>query len=209
MPDSHPRPVPRQRWAPLAMLLLVLVAIGSAWAYPTPAAVPFRWELDFRPGELRLYVDPVDGAAYWYFNYAVVNRTGSDQIWAPSMVIFTDTGEILSSGEGVPSRVEETLRDLLGNPLLETQNEIIGDLHQGQEHARDGVVVWPARDTQVNELAMFVGGLSGETARVRNPLTGDEVILRKTLRRDYLIRGNALARGSRPVELVDQSWVLR
>jgi hypothetical protein len=193
-------------WLPLLALLSI---VGGVWAYPTPAAVPYRWQLDIKPGELRLYVDPVDGNAYWYFVYTVTNKSGRDQIWAPTMVMFTDVGEIVSSGATVPSRVEESIRDLLGNPLLQTQNEVIGDLLQGREHARDGLAVWPAGRLDVNELTLFIGGLSGETARVRNPATGDSLILRKTLQRNYLIRGEALARGSKPIELASQEWVLR
>jgi hypothetical protein len=197
--------------AALAVLTALAASMlaGSATAHPDPAAVPYRWQLDFKPGPLRLYKDPIDGATYWYFTYQVVNRTGSDQVWAPTIVLFTDAGEILSSGRGVRPRIEESIRELLGNELMETQNEIIGDIRQGREHARDGLVVWPARRTSVNQMSLFVGGLSGETARVRNPSTGEELILRKTLQRDYLIRGDALARGSKPVELQGERWVLR
>jgi hypothetical protein len=193
----------------LMPLLALLVVAGTALAYPKPAAVPFRWQLDFEPGDLRLYVDPVDGRTYWYFNYSIINRTGADQLWAPSFVLYTDSGEILESGRGVSTRVTESLVNLLGNDLLELQNEIIGDIFQGPEYAKDGIVVWPARRTDATEIALFVAGISGETARVRNPLTDEQVILRKTLRRDYLIRGDALARGSEPVELVEEDWVLR
>jgi hypothetical protein len=193
----------------LAPLLVLLVVAGTALAYPKPASVPYRWELDFEPGKLRMYTDPMDGRMYWYFTYKVTNRTGSDQLWAPGFVLYTDTGEILESGRGVPTRVTESLIRLLGNDLLEVQNEIIGDIFQGPEYAKDGIVVWPAARTDVNEMALFAAGISGETARVRNPLTDEEVILRKTLQRDYLIRGDATARGSEPIELVDQSWVLR
>jgi hypothetical protein len=189
--------------------ILLAVVVDAAAAYPKPAAVPTRWELDFKPGPLRLYVDPVDRRAYWYLSYTVTNRTRDDQIWAPTMVLFTDAGEILPSGEGVAARVEESIRELLGNALLETQNEVIGDLYQGREHEKDGLAVWPASNTSVNEMALFVGGLSGETARVRNPVTGDELILRKTLQRNYLVRGDALPRGSRPIEMVSQEWVMR
>ena len=75
--------------------------------------------------------------------------------------------------------------------------------------ARDGVVVWPAREVTVNELTLFIRGVSGETGRVRNPLTGGVVVLYKTIQRDYLIPGDALARGSKPVDLVRQQWILR
>ena len=197
------------RRAFLIPALALLVITVTALAYPKPASVPYRWELDFTPGALRLWVDPVDGRAYWYLDYAVLNDTGEDQLWAPRFVIYTDEGEILTSGTNVPGRVERELKDLLGNQLIELQNEVIGDLFQGKEHQKDGLAVWPARNLDVNEISLFISGISGETARVINPATGEEMILRKTLQRDYLVRGNAIARGSAPAELVDQRWVLR
>ena len=130
-------------------------------------------------------------------------------MWAPRFTLFTDAGEIMISGRDVQSRVTEDLLELLGNELLESQNESIGDLLQGSEHARDGLVVWPARDTSVNEMKMFVRGLSGESARIKNPATAEEVVLYKTLQRDYLVPGDALARGNDPIGLVSERWILR
>jgi hypothetical protein len=195
--------------SPIVAVLTLLALVGVGWAYPKPSAVITRWQLEFEPGPLRLFVDPVDNEVYWYFTYVVTNETGRDQIWAPSFVLYTDVGEILTAGAGVPTRVEQSIRNLLGNPLLETQTEVIGEILQGKEHARDGLAVWPARDTSVNELSLFIGGVSGETARVINPITLEQVILRKTVQRDYLIPGNALALGDRPVELAEERWVMR
>jgi hypothetical protein len=188
-----------------AAVTICAVAAG----YPKPAPVPFRWELEFDSGDLRLYTDESTGSHYWYFTYTITNRTGKDQLWAPSFVLFTDAGEILHAGRDVPTRITEDILALLGNELLEDQNEIIGDILQGKENAREGLVVWPARKTDITELSLFVAGISGETARVKNPLNGREVILRKTLQRDYLIPGNPVARGSKPIELVEQTWILR
>jgi hypothetical protein len=188
---------------------VVLAVVGTALAYPKPASVPTRWELEFAPGPLRLYVDPVDEQAYWYFTYKITNRTGRDQVWAPQFTVFTDAGEILVSGRGVPSGVTDGLVELLGNPLLEVQNALIGEIFHGREHARDGLVVWPAGNLQVNTLSLFIAGISGETATIRNPITGEQSVLRKTLKRDYLIPGEVLPRGSQPAGLVGQSWVMR
>lgn len=193
-----------------ATSLTVLSIATSLVAYPTPATVPYRWELAFEPGPLRLYVDSAsDSGVYWYFTYKITNRTGRDQVWAPSLTLFTDSGEIMNSGRDVPARVVDAIDALLGNDLLETQNEIIGDIHHGKEHAKEGIAVWPAKSTDVNELSLFIAGISGETARITNPVTNEDVLLRKTLQRDYLIRGDALARGSKPAELVRQEWILR
>ncbi len=189
--------------------LAVLVVISSALAYPKPAPIPPRWELEFQPGDLRVYVDPVADQAYWYFAYVVTNRTGRDRIWAPSFILFTDAGEILASGRGVTSRVASDLQELLGNELLENQNEIIGDIFHGREHAKEGLVIWPARNLDVNEISMFVAGITGETAPVDDPITGEVVVLRKTLQRDYLVPGDVLPRGSAPIDLVAERWVMR
>jgi hypothetical protein len=174
-----------------------------------PSSRPLRWELDFEPGDLRLYVDDRDGNAYLFMTYKVTNNTPQDRVWAPSFILFTDRGTIVKSGDGVPRRVTEELLDLMGNEFLETQERVIGDLFQGEGMAKEGLVVWPVRDTRLNQLRVFVAGVSGETARISHPITGEPVILRKTQQRDYLIRGNALARGSQPIELVNTTWVMR
>ena len=194
----------------LALTTLFLLAMaGVGLAYPTPAGVPYRWQFEFEAGDFRLYVDDESGDAYWWMPYKVTNRTDQDRIWAPKFTLFTDAGEILESGKDVPSRITEKIREMLNNPLIETQNEIIGDLLTGRENAREGLAIWPARILQTNEISMFISGISGETTRVTNPISGDQVILYKTLQRDYLIPGDALARGSDPIELVQEAWILR
>ncbi len=198
---------------PIAIAAAALIAAGGTAGHPKPSSVPVRWELQFDAGALRLYVDRAGESAepvsYWYFTYTVTNRTGRDQVWAPQLVLFTDAGEIMVSGRGVPTRVTDGLKELLGNELLEGQNEIIGDIRHGREHAREGLVVWPARIVDVNEMSLFVAGISGETATVQNPVTGKLELLRKTLQRDYLVPGEVLPRGSEPVQLVRESWVMR
>jgi hypothetical protein len=192
-----------------ALSVLVLAAIAIADSYPKPAASPSRWELRFQPGELRLHTDPVENKTYWFFDYMIINRTGRDQVWAPSFVLFTDGGEIMRSGEGVPLRVTREIMDLIGNDFLQHQYEIIGEIHHGIEHAREGIVVWPARKLNVTEISLFIGGISGETAHVQNPLNGETVLLRKTLQRDYLIPGDPAARGRRPARFVEERWIFR
>ncbi|MEM7229218.1 MAG: hypothetical protein AAF432_10430 [Planctomycetota bacterium] len=196
----------------LAAATIVGGAIAdSAWAREVikPSSRPLRWELDFEPGDLRLFVDQSDGSTYLYFTYKVTNNTGQDRTWAPSFILYTDTGEIMKSGEGVPGRLNGELIDLLGNEFLEPQFKIIGDLFQGEGMAREGIVVWPIRDITINELKLFVAGVSGETARTVHPVTKAPIILRKTMQRNYILRGNALARGSKPAELVSTTWVMR
>lgn len=204
----------------LAAVLLSIIVLGTVAdtasaqdrardVYPKPSPYPVQWELEFKPGDLRLYVDPQSGQPYWYFTYIVTNRTGDDQVWAPSFTLFTDAGQILPSGRDVPTRVTENLLELLDNEFLESQNQIIGEIFQGRENAREGLLLWPARELDVTEVKLFIAGLSGETAEVRDPITGDRVILRKTLQRNYVMPGNINLRRSEAARFVDQTWILR
>ncbi|MAT81609.1 MAG: hypothetical protein CMJ29_08180 [Phycisphaerae bacterium] len=191
-----------------------LVLATSVVAVPSPKAVPARPELSFTPGDLRIFRSNEDGRWYWYFTYGVENNTGIDQIWIPDMVLYTDQGEILKAGQGVSSLVTDEIVEYIGDPLLEPQYAIIGDLKQGRGNAKNGLSVWPARQMEVNELALFVAGMSSETLEVEHPLTKAPVVLKKTLKREYLIPGAANTRGDRPVELHPDSpqrevWIFR
>ena len=189
--------------------LAVMAAAGSALAYPKPSTTPPRWELEFEPGALRVYVDEASEQVYWYFTYMLTNRTGRERTWAPSFTLYTDAGEILAAGRGVPTRVTDDLHELLGNRFLENQNEIIGEIFHGRDHAREGLVIWRAGNLRVNELSMFIAGISSDTARIEHPVTGQDLVLRKTVQRDYLVPGDLLPHGSKPVELVTEHWVMR
>jgi hypothetical protein len=184
----------------LSSRVLVLLAAFAAffatmsWSSATAATATTRaasvsapdWELGFKPGDLRLYLDPVDGRRYWYFTYTVTNLTERDRVFAPSIELFMDNGKILRSGRGVPSRTVEQLQKLLANPLLEDQNRIIGDLRVGKENARTGIAVWPAENhLDVTELTLFFRGLSSDYIDVKHPQTDADIRLYKTLRRVY------------------------
>ena len=207
-----------------AMLLCtfsMLVGERTALAYPVPKPVPSAWELKFKTFDgLHLFRDPADDRLYWYLIYEVANQSGSDQLWVPDIVMYTDTGIIMKSGRGVRTRVTESILSLISDPLLESQDEIIGDLRQGNEYARRGIAVWPQPIDQdpplgdspvsedlTNRITLFVGGLSGETSRVIHPTSGKPYILRKSLQMDFEVYGNL--RHGQKVEPLGSKWVIR
>ncbi len=201
------------------ILLGLLASLASAFAvelasaYPRPARVSSRPEIDFTPGDVRMFNSP-DGTHYWYLIYDVINTTGQDRTWAPSITLFTDRGEVLKDGEDVSRRVHNAIMEQIGDPLLESKVAIIGTLRQGPGHARRGMAVWPAARMDVNELRIFVEGISPETAVVEHPVTGEPVTLRKNLYLHYLIPGEATARGDTPISIHpgyagEEHWVLR
>ena len=201
--------------AAAALLSVMTLSVASfAAPAPAPAAAPIAcpmpaaigapgpdWQIELKPGDLRLYVDPTDGRRYWYFTYTVTNLTNNDLIFAPRIELFLDSGEVLRSGRGVPTRAVEQVRRLLGDPLLEDQNRIIGDLRVGRENARTGIAMWPAEDQDVTEVTLFFQGLSSDRKVVKHHGSGKDVSLYRTLRREYLVPGDPEARGSAPLAL--------
>jgi hypothetical protein len=197
----------------LLTLATVLLIAATALGYPKPAPVPVRPELTFRPGPLRM-LKAMDDNWYWYFTYEVVNRTGRDTMWAPSLVLYTDRGEILPADSEVPRVVLQQISEYIGDPLLESRTEIVGTVRQGEGHARRGLAVWPAHRTDVNAIRLFVRGLSPEKTTIEHPVSGDRVTLRKTLQLMYLVPGDPRARGDDPVPEHPQArtedrWIFR
>ena len=211
MVQMRPTRLSRSSLGPACALLIataMAMVVGITTA-PAPASAPVSassldWQLDLAPGDLRLYVDPVDGRRYWYFTYTVTNQTERDLVFAPRIELFMDSGEVLRSGRGVPSRVIGQLKKLLGNPLLEDQNRIIGDLRVGKENARTGIAVWPAEDQDITEVTLFFQGLSSDRKVVKHPKTDQPVSLYRTLRREYVVAGDPEQRGSTPLVLDTQ-----
>lgn len=184
-------------------------ALGSSGQFIVGTSPASRWTLDLTPGDLRVWIDPTSQKSYWYFTYKVVNRTGQDRMFAPRVELLTDDGKILRSGRDVPIAVLRDIQRVLGNRLIEDQNEIIGDVLVGPENAKEGLVIWTAPNANVKELTMFFTGLSGETTQVPHPETGEPVTLAKTLARQYRTEGTAILRPSEPLESVREDWVWR
>lgn len=194
------------------------VEAARVHAAPEPSAIPLRWQLDVEPGPLRLATFEVGGQprAFFYFTYLVTNRSGEERYFAPIWELATDDGRLLRAGQGVPLEVTEALLSRLADPALEDQISVIGNLRQGPEHAREGLVIWPAENLRVDEVRIYGTGFSGETKRVPLP-TGEtqadgrpvEVVLRKTLMLTYDTPGQLTGLGNTPIRKSGERWIMR
>ncbi len=129
-------------------------------------------------------------------------------MFAPSFELAT-VGDLLKSGQGVPASVIREIKVRLNNPFLLDQIGIIGTLEQGEENAREGLVIWPAGDLKADEAILFASGFSGESKRVTRPDNGQEVTLRKVLMLRHQTPGDLLGQGDVPFARVQQRWILR
>lgn len=204
----------RTRLACAALLAVVAAALWqtspSALATPPePSARPPRWELKFEVvHDLRLL--ELDNQYYWFMTYLVTNRTGEDQIFVPNAILATDAGDIVKDGEGVSYEITQRILKLMKQPLLESKNQIIGQLKTGKEYAREGLMVWKAGSLEdVRDVRVFFGGLSSDTQVVENPVTGDDAVVRKHLAREYDCPGDPTVEPAHAVELRKQEWIMR
>lgn len=182
------------------LLLLVGVCAVAGWcstqqavAYAEPAAVSPSWSLQIQVQKPEaISIEDVDGSIrwFWYISYKVVNPTDADLLFIPEITIANDTGEVLTAGQNVPPTVFPAIKKRLGNPLLLSPVEVVGKLLQGEDFAREGVAIWPASEGDVDAFAVFIAGLNGETQNVKNPLTGESVLVRRTLMLEYKAPGN-------------------
>jgi len=173
----------------------------------SPEPAPGQWQLEFIPGDLRVYTDPQTNQHFWYFTYKVVNRTGQDRWWAPKFELLEDDGRLRRSGQSVDPIIMKRVEALIGNRLIADQYQVLGEIKQGEEHAKEGFVVWSEDDLRATELHLFIRGMSSEMQKVQTK-TG-EVMMHKTLKLDYRVPGDAADRGGEPVPCEQREWILR
>lgn len=216
-----------QRQSPIVAALLALpvffsVPLASAQdaaglsgrepAYPTPEIVSPSWNLDLEYGTPRtIAVRTLSGGYqwYWYLPYKVTNRTGENRLFIPEVTVYTDEGDIIPAGRNVPAVVYPAIAQVLNNNLLESPVEIVGQLLQGEDYARESVAIWPAFGHDVDRMSIFFGGLSGETKTMRDPLTGEEVLLRRTRQLNYRLPGYTQTPQNQPVIFEGEREVMR
>lgn len=216
-----------------AMLMLALAVALAPVAHsgppPKPSVIPVSWELEFSYETPQMFTLTLPGEekprTFWYVLYELTNRTGKDQIFVPDFVLYTDTGQVLRAGEGVPAAIFGEIQKRHNDPLLVTLAAVTGRLLQGQDNARRSVAVWRDFDPKARGFDLFVGGLSGERAKLKLPapvkgvvrdeagkkveVVRAELTLAKTMHLSYRLPGEAEARKRTRPELTRKQWVMR
>lgn len=197
------------------LIAAAMVAIMPGMA-PEPDPAPRRWQLAIEPGSLRVASVEVAGKgrqAYFYFTYKVTNGSGNDLLFAPSFDLGVDAGSVRRSGRDVPADVTKTILADLESKDLQDQIGIVGMLPQGEENAKEGVVIWPVNETHLAEISIYAAGFSGEmrTVSSKDPKTGktSTTTVRKTLMLRFQGPGDLQNVGSNPLPLVEQRWIMR
>jgi hypothetical protein len=203
----------------LALIAVTVMMIGSlsgianASTHPEPNVVPTSWELDLtfqapRTIAVRLPGDD-EATLFWYMTYTVLNKTDGDQLYIPDIWLLSDAGDLVEGNRKIQPIVFEKIKAFVNNPLLLSPIKVAGRILQGDDHARDGVVIWKAPDHDVSDIIVFFGGITGETHEVKDPLTGESRLLRKALQIDYDTPGDHRHVQRKPFVFKGAKWVVR
>jgi len=199
-------------WLLVGAGLWVTVLTGVAFGYPKPALVTEAWGFEFSyetPALIVIRGDQGGDQWYWYMTYTVVNNTGEDRMFLPQLTVYTDNGQMLDADRGVGQGVFDAIKQEVNRPLLEDPVQVTGRLLQGVDQAKEGVAIWAAMSDDVDRISVFISGLSGETEVIEDHVTGEPVIMRRTLMIDYAIPGTAKAWREQPVVFEGERWIMR
>jgi hypothetical protein len=211
------------RWLPLLTCVgLLTTATFNSFApalYPQPSLYPITWELAFKYDTLRRIVVEVPGErspkAYWYMTYIATNNTTEDQVFLPTFELVTKEGKIIRSNTERSKVVFDTIAQRERSKPLQSDLELQGRILVGEDQAKYGVAIWEEPSPELGNISVFVSGLSGETSALTDsagkPMTdkdGNSLVLRKTLKIDYNVRGDELYAND-TVTKTGESWVMR
>ena len=218
--------------ATVAILLAIgtLALRGQADAAPKPKMISDTWELNIKAEQPQPILVRVPGQAkrqlFWYMRYKLTNRTGAKQIFVPEFLMYTDTGQVLRAGQGIPDNVFTDIKKHHREPLLNNMAAMTGVILHGEDNSKLGVAIWPDFDAKAGRFDIFIGGLSGETAKIKLPVPVEveekipgtrkhiKVIkntasLTKTLKLTYSSHGEAAGRINKGVKKEDEKWLMR
>ncbi len=206
VPNLHTIPVPHDR--PTFNVQMVNTAL-------LPRDKEGIWVLDFAFKPLRIKTVEIPGKGrrqIHYLYYKVVNRTGKPRVFVPQFIMVNEEGKRLEESvapEAIPliqAREDATI------PLLGAVN-IMGVVPPSTKPDVDdavyGVAVWDKWDLKSDRYSIYVRGLSDGYKEIPSPSGGKPTVKYKTLKIDFIRRGDALNVHEKEIELNDPpyEWV--
>ena len=192
-------------------------------AAPEPAIVPgpAQWTIDtvFTHPQQIVLQSSVNNRLmrFWYTIITLTNNTNSDVEFYPKCDLMTDTFRIIPAGKGVSPAVFGHIktRHQSRYPFLEPLERVSNKMLQGEDNAKDVVIIWPDFDAQAKNTKVFITGLSNETVAIDHPVAKDKpgrplkVFLRKTLELSYAFRGDPSLRSDAYLAYRGKRWIMR
>lgn len=182
---------------------------------PLPRDREGIWVLDFAYKPLRIQTVEIPGKgrrAVHYLYYKVVNRTGAPRPFLPQFIMVNERGQKFED-EVVPEAIpiiqarEDASIDVRG--AVDIMGTIAPSSKQGVDDAVFGVAVWDRWDASADRFSIYVRGLSDGYKEITPPDGGKPIVRYKTLRIDYIRRGDERNISENEIEPADPpyDWV--
>ncbi|WP_422930678.1 hypothetical protein [Singulisphaera sp. PoT] len=169
------------------------------------------WVLDFTFKPVRLITVDIPGKGrktFHYLYYRVINHTGQPRRFVPQFSLVTDTGKryedtVLPQGvKNIEAREDPSIH-LLG--AVDIMGVIPPSKKEGIDDAVYGVAIWDAVDPHADRFSIYVRGLSDGQQALATP-DGKETIRYKTLRIDFIRRGDDRNLNEKEIQLFDPPY---
>jgi hypothetical protein len=206
VPDLHTIPVPHDR---------VTYNVQMVDASLLPRDKEGIWVLDFAFKPLRIKTVEIPGKGrrqIHYLYYKVINRTGKTRMFVPQFVMVNEAGQKFEDNvvpQAIPfiqNREDPTI------PVLGAVN-IMGVIPSSTKPDVDdavyGVATWEKWDPKSDRFSIYVRGLSDGYKETPNPSGGKPTVKYKTLRIDFIRRGDHRNLNEKEIEFSEPpyEWV--
>lgn len=218
-PEDDDRPKKIEEWSLDRVLPTVPVPRDKAFfnyemvdASLLPRDKKGIWVLDFTFKSVRTRTVEIPGKGrrlIHYLYYKVVNRTGAPRMFAPQFVLVNENGqrfedEVIPEAVPVIRRREEPTIPLLGAV------DIVGMIPPSKKPTVDdavfGVACWDRWDPKSDRFSIYVRGLSDGFVEIPNQKGGKPVAKYKTLRIDFIRRGDERNLNEQEIQLADPKY---
>jgi hypothetical protein len=170
------------------------------------------WVLDFAFKPLRIRPVPIPGKgrrSVHYLYCKVVNRTGQPRRFVPQFTMVNEEGKKFEDQvipEAIPliqAREDPTI-PVLG--AVSVMGIIPPSTKEGVDDAVFGAAVWDNWDPKSDRFSIYVRGLSDGYKEVPNPAGGKPIVKYKTLRIDFIRRGDERNISEKEIEFNDPAY---
>jgi hypothetical protein len=173
------------------------------------------WVLDFRYKSIRIRTVEIPGKGrrqVHYLYYKVVNHTGAPRMFAPQFVMVNEKGERFED-EVIPEAIpiiqgrEDHSMPILG--AVDAIGMIPPSTKPNVDDAVFGVACWDRWDPKSDRFSIYVRGLSDGYVEVPSQSGGKPVAKYKTLRLDFIRRGDEHNLSEKEIQPADPpyQWV--
>jgi hypothetical protein len=173
------------------------------------------WVLDFAFKPLRIRTVDIPGKGrrtVYYLYYKVVNHTGKPRMFVPQFIMVNEKGEKFED-QVIPQAIpliqnrEDPTIPVLG--AVNIMGIIPPSTKEGVDDAVFGAAVWDKWDPKADRFSIYVRGLSDGYKEIPNPKGGKPIVKYKTLRIDFIRRGDERHVNENEIEFNDPpyEWV--